>query len=261
MRLRAVLVIAPLLLVGAVAAAVYTLRIDQIRVTGLRNLSPRTVIEASGLEPGDRILWIRLSRAARNVESIPSVAEAVTERSLPQTVVINIRERVELAALDRAPDLAVDVEGRMFARNPAVEVPSIEGWRGRTRAGSSVDSVSRFGLEAFNAFPPALRSNAGVIVVGPPMVLRLRDGTEVRFGRLTDLEDKAAAAVAVLQAERGTTLEYIDVRSPSVPVVRTKPASTPVPTPRRTREPSAQAPAQPTAQPTPAPTARTSPSP
>jgi cell division protein FtsQ len=258
MRLRAVLVIAPLLLVGAVAAAAYTLRIDQIRVTGLRNLSPRTVIEASGLEPGDRILWIRLSRAARNVESIPAVAEAVTERSLPQTVVINIRERVELAALDRARDLAVDVEGRMFARNPAVEVPSIEGWRGRTRAGSSVDSVSKFVLEAFNAFPPALRSNTGVIVVGPPLVLRLRDGTEVRFGRLTDLEEKAAAAVAVLEAERGTPLEYIDVRSPSVPVVRTRPPSTPVPTPRST---SAPAPARQTATTTPAPTARTSPSP
>jgi cell division protein FtsQ len=237
MRLRAVLVIAPLLLIGAVAAAVYTLRIDQIRVTGLRNLSPRTVIEESGLKPGDRILWIRLSRAARKVESIPAVAEAVTERSLPQTVVINVRERVALAALDRARDLAVDVEGRMFARNPAVEVPSIEGWRGRARAGSSVDRVSRSVLEAFNAFPPALRSNTAVIVVGPPLVLKLRDGTEVRFGRLEDLQDKAVAAVAVLEAERGTSLEYIDVRSPSVPVVRSRPPPTPVPTPRRTRAP------------------------
>ena len=251
MRLRAVLVIAPLLLIGVVVAAVYTLRIDQIRVTGLRNLSPRTVIEASGLEPGDRILWIRLSRAAREVESIPAVAEAVTERSLPQTVVINIRERVALAALDRSRELAVDVEGRMFARNPTVEVPTIEGWRGRTRAGSSVDRVSKLVLEAFNEFPQALRTNTGVIVVGPPLVLRLRDGTEVRFGRLSDLEEKAGAAVAVLEAERGTSLEYIDVRSPSVPVVRSRPPATPVPTPRRTQAPNAPAPAQPTAQPTP----------
>ena len=237
MRLRAALVIAPLLLVGVVAAAAYTLRIDQIRVTGLRNLSPRTVIEASGLEPGDRILWIRLSRAARKVESIPAVAEAVTERSLPQTVVINVRERVALAALDRAPDLAVDVEGRTFAKNPAAEVPSLEGWRGRTRAGSSVDRVSKFVLEAFSEFAPELRSNTGVIVVGPPLVLRLRDGTEVRFGRLEDLADKAAAAVAVLQAERGTSLEYVDVRSPSVPVVKSRPPPTPSPTPSRTRAP------------------------
>jgi cell division protein FtsQ len=251
MRLRAALVIAPLLLIGAVAAAVYTLRIDQIRVTGLRNLSPRTVIEASGLEPGNRILWIRLSRAARKVEAIPAVAEAVTERSLPQTVVINIRERVALAALDRANELAVDVEGRTFVRNPAVEVPTIEGWRGRTRAGSSVDRVSRLVLEAFNAFPLSLRANTGVIVVGPPLVLRLRDGTEVRFGRLDDLGEKAAAAVAVLDAERGTRLEYIDVRSPSVPVVRSRPPPTAVPTPRRTRAPTDSSPPQPTAQPTP----------
>ncbi len=259
MRLRAVLVLAPLLLVGVVVAAVYSLRIDQIRVTGLRNLSPRTVIEASGLKPGDRILWIRLSSAARKIESIPAVAEAVTERSLPQTVVINVRERVALAALDRARELAVDVEGRMFARNPTVEVPTIEGWRGRTRAGSSVDRVSKFVLEAFNTFPAALRTNTAVIVVGPPLVLRLRDGTEVRFGRLSDLDEKAAAAVAVLEAERGTSLEYVDVRSPSVPVVRSRPPPTPVPTPGRTRAPIA--PAASTARPAAQPTPQASPSP
>lgn len=261
MRLRAVLVLAPLLLVAGVAVAVYTLRIDQVRVTGLRALSPRTVVEASGLEPGDRILWIRLSRAARKVETIPAVAEAIAERSLPQTVVINVRERVALAVLDRAPELAVDVEGRMFARSPGNQIPTIEGWRGRARAGSSVDDVSKLVLEAFDGFPTALRSATSSIVVGPPLVLRLRDGAEVRFGRLEDLAEKAVAAVAVLEAERGTTLEYIDVRSPSVPVVRSRPPPpTPAPSPPRTRVPAQPTPA-PTAAPPARPTPGTSPSP
>jgi cell division protein FtsQ len=254
-RLRAVLVLAPLLLIGAVVAAVYTLRIDQVRVTGLRSLSPRAVIEASGLEPGDRILWIRLSRAARKVEAIPSVADAVAERSLPQTVVINVRERVPLVRLDKAPELFVDVEGRVFSGTNADPVPTLAGWRGRTRSGTSVDRVSRFVLEAFAKFPAPLRSKTQTIVVGPPLVLRLDDGAEIRFGRLEDLEQKAAAAEAVLAAEGGQKLEYVDVRSPTVPVVKNRAPVTASPTSAATPVPaSAPRTAAPLPPATPAPT-------
>jgi cell division protein FtsQ len=242
-------------------AAVYTLRIDQVRVTGLRSLSPRAVIEASGLEPGDRILWIRLSLAARKVEAIPSVADAVAERSLPQTVVINVRERVPLVRLDKAPELFVDVEGRVFSGTNTDTVPALAGWRGRTRSGTSVDRVSRFVLEAFAKFPKSLRTKTRTIGVGPPLALRLHDGTLIRFGRLEDLEQKAAAAEAVLAAEGGQKLEYVDVRSPTVPVVKNRAPVTPAPTPVPTSAPRTAAPLPPaTRAPTPAPAA-TAPSP
>ena len=57
-------------LVAAVTYAVYTLRIDEIRVSGLRTLDPKLVIERSGLRGGERILWVRLSSVARRLEAM-----------------------------------------------------------------------------------------------------------------------------------------------------------------------------------------------
>src|SRR5438067_9343433 len=94
-----------LLIVLATAAAAYTLRVDQVQVTGLRTLEAANVIRASGIEPGQRILWIRLSAATRNVENIPAVAHAVAERALPGTVVLRVIERVPVAKLDTRPDV------------------------------------------------------------------------------------------------------------------------------------------------------------
>ncbi|MEX2392916.1 MAG: hypothetical protein WD826_00410, partial [Actinomycetota bacterium] len=59
--------------------------------------------------------------------------------------------------------------------------------------------------------------------------LTLVGGTEIRFGVLRDLEAKAAVAEAVIKREKkgGSTLAYVDVRSPTVPVARS--VSTPAP--------------------------------
>src|SRR5688572_5442463 len=104
MRVRRFLVL-PLLLVSGVTVAVYVMRVDQVRVTGLRSLSARDVVRASGVRTGERILWLRLSEAERRIERIPAVENAVAERSLPDTVVIRISEREPLARLDGARDL------------------------------------------------------------------------------------------------------------------------------------------------------------
>ncbi len=231
----------PLLLTTGLVYAVYSLRIEQVSVTGVRSLSPREIIEASGLLPGERILWERLSAAERAIERLPAVANAVAERSLPSTVVIHVREREPLARLDGARDLVVDAEGLAFSAGEASVRPVLYGWRGRKSAGARVDERSRTFLKAFADFPAQLRDQGRKIRVGRTLVLTLAGGTEVRFGGLDDLELKARAAIAVLKAERGRKLQYIDVASPTVAVSREKAPPTPTPTtPVQSHPPSSQ---------------------
>ena len=242
--------ILPLLLVTGVTAAVYVMRVDQVRVTGLRSLSAHDVVQASGVKTGERILWLRLSEAERRIERIPSVLDAVAERSLPSTVVIHVRERTALARLDGARELVVDAEGVVFRAPEEPVEPVLYAWKGRKHEGVRVDARSRKVLDAIPRFPAMIRERARKIVVAPSVVLTLAGGTQIRFGSANDLEAKAEVAEAILRDQKGKPIEYVDVRSPSVPVAKKKVPPTPSPTPGR-------APAAPTAPatPSPAPTA------
>ena len=240
-------------LVACGSYGAYTLRVDEIRVTGLRTLDAKRVIDTSGLKGGERLLLIRLSSVTRRVARIPAVSSVTAERSFPQTVVIRVRERAPLARLGDPSNLSVDREGRIFASPFSSVLPLVEGWRGTAKPGASLDRSSVAVLAAFAEFPRDLRTRAARIVIGPPLTLLLNDGTEIRFGYHNDLVRKAAIAHAVLAAEGGQEIAYVDVRSLGVPVSRRRDPPTPVPTPRPTARPAAPAPT-PTPQATPGPT-------
>jgi len=243
-----------LVLVGGVAVAAYTLRVSEVKVTGLHTLDAADVIRASGIEPGQRILWIRLSAATRSVEKIPAVERAVALRSLPGTVVLKVTERRAIAKLDTSPDIVTDDRGHLFADANAKGLPALSGWHA-TRSRRRLDQGSAAALRAFVAFPPALRIQTRRIVVRPGLVIVVAHNTEIRFGRLVDLRTKALAALAVLGAQHNKPVAYVDVRVPSTPVVGPVPTPTPAPTPAPAAPaaPAASAPAvaPATAKPTP----------
>jgi cell division protein FtsQ len=235
------------LLVAGVSLAVYALRVDRIVVRGIRALPAHTIVDASGLEPGQRILWVRMSAAERRIEKIPGVADAVAERMLPGTVVIHITERVPLARLDGAPQLFVDADGVMFPATDERVNLVLHAWKGRARPGMRVDARSRDFLAALPTFPEILRTAGRRVTMKPSLVLTVVGGIEIRFGPPIDLDSKARVAAAVLASERGRRLEYIDVRSTRVPVSREKGVPTPGPSGEPSESPQVPAP-------TPAPT-------
>jgi cell division protein FtsQ len=257
---RRLVVALVLTLVGGVAFSVYTLRVDEIRVTGARTIDPKLIVQASGLKGGERILWIRLSSIARRIERLPAVASATAERSFPETVVLRVRERTPLARLG-PPGLAVDGDGRVFASPEAGRLPVVEGWTGKASPGSTLDATTVRVVDAFEEFPEALRRRTARITIGPPLSLWLTDGTEIRFGTHDRLHDKAQVAVAVLAAEGANKLEYVDVRAPRAPVTLLRPPPTPAPTPRPSAHATAAAPASPETPSTPSSTAAPSASP
>lgn len=258
MRVRRFLIL-PLLAVTAVTIAVYVMKVEQVRVTGIHSLSAADVVRASGVETGERILWLRLTEAERRIERIPAVANAIAERSLPGTVVIRVRERVPLARLDGARELVVDAHGMVFAARGEPVAPVLYGWQGKKKEGARVDARARTMLDALPRFPSSLREAARKIIVRPNVVITLRGGTQIRFGSINDLEAKAQVAQAILGAEQGRPVEYVDVRSPSVPVSKRRPPPTPSPSPSPASGPAqAQSTAQPIAS-TPPPAAPTAP--
>ena len=231
-------------LVAGVGYAVYTMRIEEIRVSGLRTLDPKLVIERSGLRGGERILWVRLSSVAHRLEEVPGIETARAERSFPGTVVIHVRERAPIA---RAGALGVDRDGRLFPSTALNGLPAIEGVRAELKPGAIVDRGAQEVLDKFAGFPAELRKRTAGIVVGPPLILVLADRTEIRFGSHIDLAKKASIAEAILRTERGRELAYIDVRSPEVPVSRHRDPPSPSPTsaPQTTSRPAGTPPPSP----------------
>jgi cell division protein FtsQ len=207
-----------LALLGGVGVVVYALEIEEVRVSGLQTLSPRAVAEASGLRPGDRILWIRLNAAERRVEELPAVAQAVAQRSLPSTVVIRVEERRPLARLDGREGVATDATGTLFESADPGPLPVVAGWDGPGDPGQVLGPSLRHVLEAFTEFADSIRQATVRIEMEGGLTLWLADGTEVRFGPPDDLAAKAGAAQAVLEVNQPGELAYVDVRSPSVPV-------------------------------------------
>jgi cell division protein FtsQ len=227
-----------LVMVGGVVAAAYTLRVTQVRVTGLRTVAAADVIRSSGVEVGQRILWIRLSAAARHVEQLPGVERATATRTLPGTVVIHITERRAVAKLSSTPNLVADSSGRVFESPAKRGIPILDGWGTKKGSRRELDPASRDVLRAYEGFPLALRRPTRHIVVRPSFSLELLGGIEVRFGRPDHVAAKVAAALAVLRAEAGKKIDYIDVQVPTVPVVGPPPTPTPIPTAAATFAPT-----------------------
>lgn len=218
---------------GAIGWGGVVLRVERIRIVGLRSLSPDLVARVAALRGGERILFTRLDRVGDRVESLPAVRSTDVRRILPATVVIGVTERVPLAKLDTRPDLGVDDEGKVFALSTISPLPPLGAWGGRPEPGARLDPSTSVFLAAFSRFPEPLRIATAGLRGGADVALTLNDGTLVRFGRAELLEAKAAAAAAVLgdARARGVKLEYVDVRAPRTPVAGERATGKPTPRP------------------------------
>jgi cell division septal protein FtsQ len=73
----------------------YALKEIEVETEG--TLSRRQVLQAAQASIGQNMLRMNLKLVQRNVERLPSVAEAEVERQLPGKLVIRVKERVPLA--------------------------------------------------------------------------------------------------------------------------------------------------------------------
>lgn len=229
-RLRLVVVVAVLVVtlgVGYLLVESPLLDVDRVAVTGTVHLAPSTVEDVAAV-PGDAaLLRLDTGAIAARLESLPWVADARVQRSLPGTVRIVVTERTPRAFV-RADDgtvVLVGADGTVLGGAPAAPAGLVEvvGLRRTPVPGSLLSPPGAAAVT--DALPDALAARIDAVLLTDPgaVSLRLRDGGAVRLGDLDDLAAKGAAAAAVLdRLPADARLDYVDVRVPSAPSVRTR---------------------------------------
>jgi cell division protein FtsQ len=222
-RLRVLIVVATVLAVLTLAwgASVSPfLDVDHLRFRGLHRVTAAQVEDASGIHPGDAMLWLDAGQSVRGIEALPFVRRASVKREWPGTVRVTVVERRPVAWLAGPTSMVVvDGTGRVLETVAAAPpgMPQLLGAEFVPGPGATISPVGGARVAA---------GLTGLLVVGTRSVtttaagvtLQLANGPEVRMGSADHAGVKLRAALAVLAATAGTEVHYIDVTVPTNPV-------------------------------------------
>lgn len=226
-RLRRTVVL--LVVLAVVAALVLVERsalvgLEEVLVTGTDRTSPDEIRDAAGLVLGTSTLRLRLREAEARVEALPLVRTATARRVDPLTVQVDVVERVPVAvARGGGQERLVDRDGVVLVEGtldglPRIQLPVVPPAVGQTAAAlPALDNA----MAAWRGLSGPLRAEVAVYEASgaDELDLLLVDGTRVRFGRAARVDEKVRALGAVLGDLDGVTVEVIDVRAPSAPVI------------------------------------------
>jgi cell division protein FtsQ len=218
------------------------LSVQHVQVEGASTQTRLAVERAAAVKDGSALLFLDTAAIADRVEALPWVAHASVRRDLPNGVTIKVEERLPVAWMRRPPPAGsppgalgpvavVDVFGRVLEdqTDPPAGLPAIIGPDRVPRRGEHL--ASRAPAAALAALPDALRAQTaalvlrdgqGVLQLGTPPGGAHPAAGQVRLGRLEQVAQKGAAALAVLDqlARDGDTVRYVDVRVPGSPATR-----------------------------------------
>ena len=197
-------------LLGWVIFGTSLLGVREVTVTGTSVLTAEEVTAAAAVAPGTPLARVDLDRVRAAVSGLAPVREAHVRRQWPATLVIEVHERVALAAVPVGGRFAViDPAGVVFqslAQRPR-ELPLV------VLATPGPDDVAtRSVVRVLGSLTPQLREGLVRIVAPTPARIRLElgGGRTVVWGDAEDNDTKARVATALLKRE-GT---LIDVSAP-----------------------------------------------
>jgi cell division protein FtsQ len=211
------------------------LDIDRITVVGEQRLSADELIEASGLQRGERLVDVDVNAARRSLMALPLVASARVVRDWPDAVRITLTEEqpsLTVQAADRT--VLVSRTGRVLETlsEPApghpvlvLDVPlDLTGTRSATGdgvVGAVISEPLRHATAVFERISDDLRGELALARLSDAGTLsfELSDGAVVEFGPPEDVAAKLLAVQAVLSQVQRTCMATLDVREPSRPAV------------------------------------------
>lgn len=221
-RLRIVTLIGvPILAVGLVLALLASplFGVRNVTIEGARYMSQLTLANAKKMVKGKSIFSADLGAVEELLASDPWVRDAQVKRRFPSTVYFDIAERKPVAWYVGSDNQArvVDVDGRVITvlNGQPTSYTQITGVGPDLPAGSQADEVHTAAAQVATSLPPEvapLMLNMGV-VAGTDLVMTLRTGTVVTFGRPTDLRAKLVSLVLVLRRTDPKSLKGIDLSS------------------------------------------------
>lgn len=230
-RLGAFAGVATLAAATGVAVLSPVLDVDRVVVLGAERTDIAEVERTSGIDVGEPMATLRLSRAARAVETLPWVAEATVTRSWPGSVVITINERtaVAIAVAGDGSEVLVDDRGRQLViagEDDRGDLPTIEGLDFEVAAGQSVGAGARGALELAERLRAAFDGATEAVVVDERGALEARiapvgtQAVRVVVGTPDRIPAKVVALVSVLErAGNDVPPVVVDVRAPDAPAL------------------------------------------
>jgi len=242
-----VLAVALLAVVGAWTAwqkvfASDRLRVGRLEVRGSHFLSEGEVRELVGTAVGESILALDIEALKARLRASPWVADATVTRALPDTVRVEIRERVPLALAELDRLYLMDEDGGLIdiygPRTGAFDLPIVRGLLGveeasrrdrARRAGALLADLAELGGEISEVYVEpsgdlrvVLRGPGEVLLFGePPYRQRLLTFLSLR----RDLAERAPDAEHFDLRFRGR----IFAKRPAVPLPTSEPGVSPSP--------------------------------
>ncbi len=212
--------------------------VDRIEVQGNEKVSQEEALALSGLAPGINIFELDGDLSSQSIQAHPMVKKAEIVRQLPRTLLIKINERQIWAVIPyRGVFLCIDDTGVCFdklSNTPINNYPIItmDLMPEYVNLGQAVNNqATDMVRQVWQAIPDSARQKISEFhYLNKENALKIYtiNGTEIRFGDLERLEEKAKTLNQVIQIEANfnkqgkEVLEYIDMRFKGEPVVKTR---------------------------------------
>jgi cell division protein FtsQ len=174
------------------------LDVEGVDVSGAQTISAADVRDRALIEDGTPLARVDVDRAEARVRSLAVVKEAEVSRQWPDTVLIEIVERVAIAVVEIGGRLrGMDADGVVFRdyNRPPPGLPRVQ-----TDIGTSAEALREAAL-VISALPESLTLLVDYVhvVTVDEISLFLKDGRQVVWGSADDSETKARVAIDLLQ--------------------------------------------------------------
>lgn len=212
--------------------------IATIKVSNNHNVTREEVLALAGVSPGTNLFQLDQELTRRSVKMHPMVKDAQIVRHLPSTIEIKIIERKSWAVIPYDDlFLLIDNEGVCIDKLnqlpdqsiPIITMDKVAGRinLGQTVAPEAVEMISKVWL-ALNDNDRANISQFHYVNKDKSLLIFTLHGTEIRFGNLDRLSEKAANFEEALEIEANfekegkDVLDYVDLRFEGQPIVKTR---------------------------------------
>lgn len=210
--------------------------VREIEVSGCQTIDQKQIVQLSGLILGTNLMQINADEAIRKIALHPVIKSVRIHRRIPHTILIEVEERTPVALVVGADSyLAVDNEGIYLRKGEdllnELTLPVISGLTIPENISPGAN-VTTDGLTAALALlkqmDESFLKNVAEIKASSPysLTFNMLQGVEVRFGEPEDVERKLRLLQELLfdngQVINDQTVEYIDLRYNSLPVIKRK---------------------------------------
>jgi cell division protein FtsQ len=193
--------------------------IAHIAVSGVTSSDTQQILDAAGVVEGTPLIAVAPSRVEVQLEADPWVVEATVRRVLPDAVEVAVEERTPFAWVQTGSGWAVIAEdGIVLRTDPEAQGPSLVlEIASRGRGDRLIDPRIVGGVAFLGGLPDDMRSRVVVSEQDGELWATVEE-MAVRLGLPTEMEEKAAALVAILEegVPPGSVINLIAPTRPAV---------------------------------------------